>query len=290
MPSEIKRQSKKLLVPYFFFELINLIFSYMWCFVSNDRIQFKSAIISILICIDSKFYPGPVLRLWFLPSMFVSLITMWAIRRYIPNNKIKLLIAVLLFYLSWILSIIYDGRLPFTLDISIMATAFIVVGYVAGWIIKKLLNNELPSTLVIISVIISIVVYVICIISNPSTIYMYINEYGNYFYAIIGAISGSWIVIVFGRVLWLALSSCHFRSTGALKSIVLWYGNNSLVAFPVHIEIKLFIRKFVEIVFGETNWGIEFVFTLLVTIPICNFITHYIPFILGNNRRKHRDR
>lgn len=66
------KRFKRLILPYFSFEIINLMIWYIRCLVLHKSIHFIQPLISIITCINTDSYTGLCGRLWFLPCMFVS--------------------------------------------------------------------------------------------------------------------------------------------------------------------------------------------------------------------------
>lgn len=259
------------------FEVINLVCSYAWSAVSGDHIDFVRAVGSIVLCINTGKYPGICSRLWFLPCMFVASISMWFIRKYVGNSKAKMIIAAIQFFVTFVLSKIYGGRLPFTLDIAIIAVGFMLIGYVSGKYIEYLLKSSICGIKNITITIILAVTYCLCLKVNPEPFYMYINNYGKYFYAMFGAIAGSFLFLILGNNIYIFVSKYNIQTVG---KFVNWYGLNSLLVFPVHLEI-LFLVHILNGHFLGGSWVIAFVLTSIITIPVCNFVTKRMPFLAG---------
>lgn len=166
-----------------------------------------------------------------------------------------------------------------------MAVAFMLVGYVGGRCIKSLVERELSARIQIISLMVAAITFLICVYLNPGYFYMYIDEYGNYVYAIVGAITGSWAFFVIGNWLYSMMNDRSSSLFGFLNRLVNWYGLNSLVVFPVHLEVLFFVKKVNGALLGG-HWIIAFVITILITIIICEFIKRYFPFMIGNLPKK----
>ena len=122
----IKQKARRILVPYFGFELIIMCLS-MICVRNNFNLL--QNVKSILLCINLNTSAGIVLRLWFLPCIFVSEIYFYIVNKGLKNSKVRYLVPLFFFAASKVFNIITDARLPFTLDVSLMGTGFICCGY-----------------------------------------------------------------------------------------------------------------------------------------------------------------
>ncbi|WP_378950762.1 acyltransferase family protein [Pelosinus sp. sgz500959] len=273
----------RLIVPYFAFEMVNLILSYAVIPLKHNHIDLAKAIVSILTCLNTVDYPGVSLRLWFLPCMFVSNIFFYGINKLIDETGkyqevLGICVSIILFILSWLHSMVSFERLPFTLDISIMATAFICLGYFGARLIKWMISekNIIVKLVVMVS---GVAITGICTKLNSIPFYMYIDQYGNYLLAITGAIAGVIAALCGLNFLYRIL----YRSTG-LKSFFLWLGNNSLAIFPIHLEILYFAGKALQVI-GISNWSIKLGVVIALLVPTVNYVTMYIPFLLGMNKQ-----
>ena len=74
------------------------------------------------------------------------------------------------------------------------------------------------------------------------------------------------------------------KSRSLVYRLLMWIGFNSLLLFPVHLEIKHYLGKIYNH-FGISNWLLLFITILVLSIPICNFITNYMPCILGQGNK-----
>jgi fucose 4-O-acetylase-like acetyltransferase len=164
-------------------------------------------------------------------------------------------------------------RLPFTIDISTMATAFILLGYINGDKLKNCIFNKLT----VIHYIVAIFALVALLVSANlnSEFYMYINEYGNYGFALIGAISGCIAFIILSKVL--------FKKTSKLKNshkYIDWLGANSLLFFPVHLDLLVVISKVTSFI-KISNWLVNTILIGFFSVPVINFIKIHIPILTG---------
>ena len=138
----IKAKFKRLLIPYFAFEILNLLIWIAKMIIEHKALPGIESITSILTCINND-YMGLYGRLWFLPCIFVADIYVWLIVRHFREKFSQILSVLFLFALSFVAVKIIPFRLPFTLDTALFAAAFIMVGYCFNDIIKTLLNKKI---------------------------------------------------------------------------------------------------------------------------------------------------
>lgn len=272
----VKRRFLRLVIPYFAFETINLIIWAGKCFIEHQPLPGFECVISILTCVNNE-YMGMYGRLWFLPCMFVADLYVWGILRLWRKNRIAQIISILvLFALSFITSTIIPFRLPFTLDTALFAAAFMMIGYVFFDEIKAFLNKgkDLFKILLAFSMLLFLA-YAVRFLG--ASVKMYANSYGAYPASIAAAIAGSIAFLILGSFLYRGLRASFIRD------FVLWYGNNSLATFPVHLTIKMFILYYVPVL---SRWYLLFFVMLFLNIPIVNGISNYFPFMLGKPYRK----
>jgi fucose 4-O-acetylase-like acetyltransferase len=193
-------------------------------------------------------------------------------RNFKHKNNVIIAIIVALFVLSYGTTML-NFRLPFTIDISTMATAFVLLGYINGDKIKNCIFNKLT----VIHYIVAVFALAVLLVSANmnSEFYMYINEYGNYGFALIGAISGCLVFIIFSKFIFEKTSKLN-----ALHKYIDWLGANSLLFFPIHLEL-LFIIRIATGFIGINNWLINTILVGFFSVPVINFIKIHIPILTG---------
>ena len=275
----IKNKFMRLMVPYFTFEILNLIIYCIGCAIKHRALPGIESIISIVTCINNE-YMGMYGRLWFLPCMFVADIYLWVLLRFLRNNKFAQIISVLvLFALSFITDKLISFRLPFTTDTALFAVAFIMLGYLFGDSIRVLIDKGNDGCKIVLSFLLLLYLVYAVYFTNVK-VYMCINSYGEYTVSICAAIAGSIAFFILGSYLYRVAERYPARFR-LLNGIILWYGKNSLVSFPIHLTIKMFILWYVP---NLSRWYLLFVVMVFANIPIVNMITHYFPFMLGKKR------
>lgn len=225
---------RQLIIPYFVFELINLVISLLIRPYYGNQVSKSLALQSIILCINDGQYEGIATRLWFFPALFITELLMYFICKFLKYyNKDKncyyVGAAALFFTGSFGMSIVLSQRLPFSMDISVMAAAYMCLGYASYEVIEKYKN--IPGKFLVILGIAAFIVLYLCA-SHNERYYMYLNEYGNYLLAIPGSLAG--IVLMVAFVL-LQKSQRH-------NPIILWFSHNSLLIYPIHLQL-VFLMK-----------------------------------------------
>lgn len=275
----LKKRFMRLIVPWIFWVFIDYMITAIQEIISAD-FEFLPFIVKLFtdIIYGTSF--------WFLPCMFVADILFhlsYKIMHHIKSSapsEIQLLLGALLFWgLSWIENQSVSIILPFRIDVSLMATGFLFLG--AGMhnviqIIKHkggLVKVSLFLTLTVLSL--------ICIVLNGrdgSNFMMYMNEYGNYLYAIAGA--GSLIICT---IIFLDISQPLLP-----KKYLFYLRRNSLILFPIH----MLILRMVQILYPQINtynlWVqsvINLVLIHIFMIPVCWVINQYLPIFAGKGNK-----
>lgn len=167
----------------------------------------------------------------------------------------------------------------FTIDKSFMAAAFILLGKICKPLALYLLNGVRLSYYIIIFLC-SVLVY-FSVIHNSQDVLMFLNQYGDYSWFFISSLSGIIASILLARIIEAILSK-----EGLVYKFLLWTGYNSLALFPVHVTVLIFLRLsgFYDII-GVDNFLIHFVIALGTGIPLSNFISKYLPWLLGETKK-----
>ncbi|PWK22390.1 fucose 4-O-acetylase-like acetyltransferase [Arcicella aurantiaca] len=283
-----KKKFNRLIVPYLGFEFINLLtaFSVQKLFLIMNlehvyQINFYYAFRNIILCLESPEYIGITNLFWFFPCMFISELLFWFIMRIVSKGIfngtkiIYLAISVFLVLVSYILHQIIRVRLPFTIDISLMATAFMALGYYSRPIIEYFHHQKLGFQLGI-----SLIGFVGVILAAHynSEFLMFINEYGNYAISYFGAIFG---IIGFSNLIFGITDKGNFQ-------VFEYLSKNSLIFYPIHLNAISFATKVFSYLNLETS-SILYTFLpvlkgavcLILIIPCIYIINHYVPILTG---------
>lgn len=275
----ILKKVKRLLIPYFLFEILNLFIWFIISTIEHNSFSILKALYSILVCINTDNYLGLYGRLWFLPCIFISEVIFYIILKKFNNKYLKAISFILLLVMSYITTKVFNFRLPFTFDISLLATSYIFVGYFLASTIKYLLEKSKFILDIVLIIILSFITFSI-VKYGHGEMNMYINKYGRYIPSIIGGLTGSFTFIILVKYIYKYLSNLK-----CLKNIILWYSYNSLVVFPIHLIIKCLL-PIIGLSSIYNKWYLLLITMFILTIPISNFITYYTPFMLGITKNK----
>ena len=269
-------KGKHLLIPYFIFEGFNLVVSLLIRPYYGNLIHESMVIQSIVLCLNTPDYEGVCSRLWFLPATFVSSIYMLFVlqmRRYYNTtiNKYCLSSALVLFCLDFAFHKIVFQRLPFTMDISIMATAYMLLGFAFKEKVDLCTYQKKRKLCVVGSF--SFFALCVCVKFNPEYFSMYLDRYGAFGVAVLGSFFGIIMTITF-------VLGFNIRNR-----FLIWLGKNSLVIFPLHLEILFFLKWIVKSFFstGIAQYAFcgYFPLCLLILFPIVQLVNKYCPILNG---------
>ncbi|MUH38098.1 hypothetical protein D9O36_19775 [Zobellia amurskyensis] len=286
-----KKRFNRLVIPYLLFELLNLVTAMVFHNTFKImglgevyHVEIGYAIRDILLCIESSHYIGVTNLFWFLPCLFVADLFIWFIDRLLrkisPHRtdfSFQYLVVFAIFVaVSFLLSESIDFRLPFTLDTSSMATAFIALGYASRGLIDKFYNQNMYYQAAY--VLIGVLGIVFAVEMNSGLFLMFINEYGNYFYAIVGALSGTLFffnfIFLFEKIL--------------PKKALIFLSINSLIFYPIHLDILAFIGKvFSYLNTSKIEWSLPYlnaIITMLIIIPCIYLVNRYLPVLSGKKK------
>lgn len=125
----IKSRFKRLIIPYFAFELLNFFIYSIWRILSHKSFHPISYFVRIVLCLNDSSDNGELSRLWFLPCLFVSDILFYLIIKFVKQKPALLVTSGSLFIVSYFITKHFGFRFPFTIDIALIATAFLILGY-----------------------------------------------------------------------------------------------------------------------------------------------------------------
>ena len=271
----VKKQFLYLMVPNYAFELLNYILWCAMCIATGKPVPIGSAMVNILLCAKITTYGGLTGRLWFLPCMFVSNLLCYWLLRWIRTKTGKLAATSVLLLLSWATIRFLPFRMPLQLDAAMMATAFIMAGYLVGEIKPATIKPLWQGALFILSV-----TCVWLARENGASLLMFENQCGPFLLVLLAALAGSLAFTVLCKWTFAAV-----QRVTVLYRLIYWYGANSLAAYPIHIEIKC--STYLGIVFLSTQyWYILFPFLVFTTVPAVNIVSVYFPFLLGKSRKR----
>lgn len=271
---ELMKKVNRLIIPFFIFSLISWFCYTILTFVFYPEyltVQLKKIVYIVAGSGQNAcaVWGNGNVTLWFLPFLFLSILVFWLseiFRLKFWDVGCSMLLAYLCAF--------YDIKLPANLD-----TVFLLYPFIRFGSYYKILSNKISSLRVKIPLYIQIILlmflilvhYMLCQLNGAVDTAS--NVFGNniiLFY--LTALLGVMIIVLF------------FNIYNKHNQFLEYIGRNSMVYLIFNIPlIQLFgyiCGDGIECVFGE------FIFVLLITIPICYFLTNYFPFLLGVKKSK----
>ena len=175
-----KRRFKQLIIPYV---ILNLITYLLWFFVlrkvgddANEAVSVFSPLIAAAV-VNAKAMVHDV-PLWFLAALFVVENLYYLLYK---NKRYNIIVTSILFVIVVINTTFNPLRLPFCLDIALVALLF----YRLGCVMKEKGDKIFKPYLFVVSVIVMTLVFIF-----NGKVAMHTNTYNNIFMFVIGGASG----------------------------------------------------------------------------------------------------
>ncbi len=179
-------------------------------------------------------------------------------------------------------SILNTIGFPFCLDISFVAAAFIILGFVSKELTVRKKSLKAEIGICVLSLFGSFL-YMLNNVPSPFSdrmdgyIYMARGIYGNYILFILSAILGSSFIISISKL----TENSYFQR---VKSTLIWLGKNSLGIFLVHIPIisilSYIMGRICDITF--VNLIVVSITTVLLSSLLVYVINRISPSLFGN--------
>lgn len=269
--SHIAKRFIQLIIPYFIFEFI---FLAAWLIYQGSAVNIKATLLSIVTTLNSDDASG--LRLWFLPCLFVADCAAFLVLRFINNKFLLFIISISVYAGAWALSIIHPERLPFMLDIGLVAFTYIIIGNILAQFLSSL-EKGMIHKYHIGAALLLFGISLVCSLNN-SPLLMFSHNYGNYAISFAGACCGSIAVLI--------LVSRFIPCSKWITVFVTWFGRNSLLLFPLHLLILNIIIAAQSIINIPTS--LRFIILVGLCIPFVNLINRYLPILAGRGFSRKR--
>jgi len=303
----LKKKFLRLIVPYFAFEAINLLISFIVSrFYSGVTVSFPSAILQILTALPAfvNGYSGVAGRLWFFPCLFFAEIVFYFIYALISflASKFKrkqlfktiafLIISAGAYCASYFQNKLFSTWWLYT-DTAIMGVCFLALGCALKVVLDKFMCAKLyikiPAALIFLAGLIFFTYLNYFKLTNYVDVFMSLNSYGSYIAfapsAVCGIAFSCALVSIFSQL----YNSAFFRG---IKLI----GTNSLGIYAVHVWYMFIFKTLLldPLYVNIGDWWryaapwIEFVLITACTLPTVWAIKKIAPEILGEPRKKVR--
>lgn len=192
------------------------------------------------------------------------------------KTKFLLPYAVGLYLLSYVVYS-FSLKLPFMLDVSFMGAFYVFIGYILAPYIAKI---ECLTLIRISYVMLCVVIFtVVCFVSYlNSPFLMFMHGCGNYVLAFLGAMFGSFFIFL--------VSTVFYSAFPRMRNILMWMGRNTLLLYGCHMLVLKCLSSFASLGLQccSTSW-MKLLTFVIVLVPLCNFISKYIPFMAGLYRK-----
>ena len=278
----VRKKAKSILLPYLFWSIVSFLY---WVLIErNLRTQNLNPIIpatNILIARGGEDNYIFNVALWFLPCLFVTEVMFNFLKKRIKNIKILSIIILFFSILGYTYSKLNLIRLPFCLDIALIAIGFYFLGYLWKQKIEiafKQFNNKIWKSYIIIGVM-TIVTVVVSQINYGMS--MNSLKFNNYFFTYIASISGCLVIYIISNII-------------NKNRMLQFLGRNTLIIMCIHEPIK---RILIEVIHKVTNiptellrnniFGVIFItlILLIVLLPCIYIINRYFPILIGKSKK-----
>lgn len=262
----VLKKIKSLMVPYFIWGLI-----YSGYTVGNlVRLGYGSY---NAICSS-----GSLTSLWFLPAMFLSVILV-QILFSITLHPLKLAtVTMVILVISVVIPSIEKGY-PWCIDVSLLATVFIICGYLFENYLGKMIQNGGYKSYIFVGIIGGVMTFAYRFnpINYESYILMANRKIGNPAVFLITAVGGC--------IMFYGVSKIIENIVKLKPDILSFIGINTLTILVVHKPIiSIFERVFMEVTIPKI---VELVSTclgvLVISCILCFLINYLSPCLVGKN-------
>ena len=262
-PKSLGQNARKILIPYYFWGaiggVISLGFAVLRDTVGLDQLKDLG---SYLAGMSMWNYP-----LWFLVAFFVCKCVFDGIMALSVNKEyIRVAIAIGAFVFGLCLAFVrhkYNFFFPFRADIGLVMVPFMLIGFYSKQIVERVAGMAIYKKLIITGALLA--VNVLCVCCN-TLVSVNSSDYGNPVAFVVGAVSGSYFVVIFCQVI---------NKVPLLRQAIAWLGKNSLTIMCTHAIVLMLVAKVILVMnsFVGLDAAIldvaKFACCTLVMIPVC---------------------
>ncbi|MBU5337326.1 acyltransferase family protein [Intestinibacter bartlettii] len=257
---------KRLIIPYFMFELLVIIV----LMICNKEVSFtilkQNIIESILLYTKAG-------ATWFLPTLFISELVFLGLKKLIKSNKLMVLISTIIFIIPFFIHT--ENHFSIVFFRNFTAIGFLAFGYYSyNFLIKK----EIPMKYLIMILLIDIIISIL-----NGKVDLYFLSYNNIFLYSICSITGSVLVIFISKKL----------KSIKIRDLFKYYGINSLIVMATQQAI---LGSVIKLITGKDAYSysipfgtIVLIMVMLIEIPTIEVVNRYLPFMLGNFKKRKKD-
>lgn len=247
---------KNLMVPYVTFSILTIA---MRLAFSNFSITIFKQDLRATIVLHG------VWTLWFLSTLFIAEILFYVIRRSFNKDYIRIIVTIVLFFSSLMLSG-HSNSILIGIFRSFIALGFVSIGY---YTFKSINKIDLPYYSIFILIVANIILS-----QYNGKVDLDLLSFNNLFLYTLNSILGSMAIMLL------------LKKLKNIKLLTYW-GSNSLIIMCTHI----YILEFAIMVTGSTfagyiNENILIVVIMMLEYPIITVINRFMPFMLGKRYSK----
>ena len=250
-----KRRFKQLIIPYV---ILNLITYLLWFFVlrkvgddANEAVSVFSPLIAAVV-VNAKAMVHDV-PLWFLAALFVVENLYYLLYK---NKRYNAIVTAILFVIVVINTTFNPLRLPFCLDIALVALLF----YRLGCVLKEKGDKIFKPYLFVVSVVVMTLVFIF-----NGKVAMHTNTYNNIFMFVIGGASGCYFMSYICKMLQGLFGERKFVCAIAKDTLLICAFH--LIIFAVLKGVMLYVFKIdPSILTGTVFLNVIFAF---ISMMIC---------------------
>ncbi|EDM45327.1 Acyltransferase 3 [unidentified eubacterium SCB49] len=272
------KRAKMILIPYFIWATALYLF---WLFVGRhygDSSEITLSPIDNLIGVfyaqGGQQYMDWGIPLWFLPCIFLVYF-FFGILKKIKNTRLYYISVAAVVLLGILWTKIIGIKLPWSIDVAMVALAFYCVGNVLK---AKMISVEKKKS--ILWFLFLFAAHIGLFLLNTEKIDMYRSIYGIPTYFLLSGLCGSIAYVLF------------FKLVPIFKPLS-YLGKNSIVILATHLRALTVIKLILLLVLGITVFQfseiekfILSIFQILLAIPIIWFVNKYIPIANGTIKKK----
>lgn len=180
---------------------------------------------------------------WFLLSLFEVSIISQLILRYVNNSFIRLIIALILAYIGYILndnnignnSFVFKLLIkPLYINTSLMCIIYYILENSIYPVLRKIFNNIRTSQIVLFGLFLLVITFLLWTIHRPYLFYKEDSLPDNFCIVVISAVLGSIGILFVSRL---------FSS----NRLLIYIGQNSLIIFGIHLYFILLLERVLDL-------------------------------------------
>lgn len=234
-----QRKFKRLMLPYFGYGL----FSYLvWAFIGRKFGVDSLLDISVWKPLLGLFYGNGHnnflifnIALWFLPALFSTLMLYYIVTKYFPQKLRLTLVILLLVGIGYLDSIYGKMRLPWGINISFVAVAFIFLGHHSQKLLTAIDRLLTKGWKLVLAIILIIIGYLVQRVNEGVSFNS--HSYANLLFFFLSALSS-----ILGYLL--------ITKEALVNKLLSYLGKISLKIFALHILAFSFISALMKFVFN----------------------------------------